>query len=60
MKIGPMYQAVIPDLISEGPCPATESENALLVWAPCSTIDDETLDKYINEAKEKYGYNVEQ
>ncbi|GFT54508.1 REST corepressor 3 [Nephila pilipes] len=60
MKVGQEYQADIPDLISEGPCPASENENALLVWAPCSTIDDETLDKYINEAKEKYGYNVEQ
>ncbi|GIY76203.1 hypothetical protein CDAR_401893 [Caerostris darwini] len=60
MKIGHEYQAVIPDLISEGPCPSTESEKALLVWAPCSNIDDEALDKYINEAKEKYGYNVEQ
>ncbi|GIY01422.1 hypothetical protein CEXT_427471 [Caerostris extrusa] len=65
MKIGHEYQAVIPDLISEGPCPSTESEKALLVWAPCSNIDDLSIsyfvvDKYINEAKEKYGYNVEQ
>ncbi|XP_054715198.1 REST corepressor 3-like [Uloborus diversus] len=60
MKVGPEYQAVIPDLVSTGPCPAYENENALLVWSPCPAIEDEKLDKYINEAKEKCGYNVEQ
>nr|XP_042902486.1 REST corepressor 3 isoform X2 [Parasteatoda tepidariorum] len=59
MKVGDEYQASIPALISSGPCPTTEVENALLVWAPCTTIDDERY-KYINEAKEKCGYNVEQ
>ncbi|XP_035232424.1 REST corepressor 3-like, partial [Stegodyphus dumicola] len=43
-----------------GPCPNYETEHALLVWAPSPNIDDEKLDKYINEAKEKSGYNVEQ
>ncbi|KAG8193388.1 hypothetical protein JTE90_012190 [Oedothorax gibbosus] len=60
MKVGIEYQAVIPDLISEGPCPASEPENALLVWAPCSNIDEDKMDKFIHEAKEKCGYNVEQ
>ncbi|GFW62981.1 hypothetical protein TNCV_4453291 [Trichonephila clavipes] len=30
------------------------------MWAPNPAIDDEILDKYITEAKDKFGYNVEQ
>lgn len=60
VKVGPEYQADIPNLISEGPCPVNVKESALLMWSPSSKIDEETLDKYITDAKEKFGYNVEQ
>ncbi|GFY78422.1 REST corepressor 3 [Trichonephila inaurata madagascariensis] len=60
VKIGPEYQAVIPDLISEAPCSSNVQEKALLMWAPNPAIDDEIMDKYITEAKDKFGYNVEQ
>jgi len=35
-------------------------DKALLVWSPAKDIPDNKLDDYIDLAKNRYGYNVEQ
>lgn len=60
VNIGPDFQADIPDLISEGPCPKSENENDRLIWAPNFAIDDKALKKYAEEVREKHGYSHEQ
>uniref|UniRef100_A0A665UML5 REST corepressor 1 n=1 Tax=Echeneis naucrates TaxID=173247 RepID=A0A665UML5_ECHNA len=55
MRVGPQYQAVVPDFDSEVAQAAQLRENlGMLVWIPSS------LDEYIAIAKEKHGYNMEQ
>lgn len=61
IRVGREYQAVIPPLVPVSErkldqCP----DRALLVWSPTNSIPDQSLDMYINIAKEKYGYNGEQ
>ncbi|XP_032090596.1 REST corepressor 1 isoform X4 [Thamnophis elegans] len=64
MRVGPQYQAVVPDF---DPVKLTkrsqerERENlGMLVWSPNQNISEAKLDEYIAIAKEKHGYNMEQ
>ncbi|XP_015686772.1 REST corepressor 1 isoform X3 [Protobothrops mucrosquamatus] len=62
MRVGPQYQAVVPDF---DPAKLTkrsqERENlGMLVWSPNQNISEAKLDEYIAIAKEKHGYNMEQ
>uniref|UniRef100_A0AAX7TMG9 REST corepressor 1 n=1 Tax=Astatotilapia calliptera TaxID=8154 RepID=A0AAX7TMG9_ASTCA len=55
MRVGPQYQAVVPDFDPDVARAAHLRENlGMLVWIPNS------LDEYIAIAKEKHGYNMEQ
>ncbi|KAM6462741.1 REST corepressor 1 isoform 2-T2 [Liasis olivaceus] len=62
MRVGPQYQAVVPDfdpakLVKR----SQERENlGMLVWSPNQNISEAKLDEYIAIAKEKHGYNMEQ
>lgn len=58
IRVGKDYQVVIPEMGT----PKTENYNdkALLVWSPAKDIPENKLDDYIELAKERYGYNVEQ
>ncbi|XP_066428529.1 REST corepressor 3-like [Eleutherodactylus coqui] len=38
----------------------SEEPQSVLLWSPDHNIPDETLDEYINVAKDTYGYNEEQ
>ncbi|XP_029900846.1 REST corepressor 1 [Myripristis murdjan] len=61
MRVGPQYQAVVPDYDPEVAQAAHDRENlGLLVWIPSSSVADTQLDEYIAIAKEKHGYNMEQ
>uniref|UniRef100_A0A3Q1JVQ5 REST corepressor 1 n=1 Tax=Anabas testudineus TaxID=64144 RepID=A0A3Q1JVQ5_ANATE len=64
MRVGPQYQAVVPDydpgkrLMAQA---AQLRENlGMLVWIPSSCLNQTQLDEYITIAKEKHGYNMEQ
>ncbi|KAM9069882.1 REST corepressor 1 [Sarcophilus harrisii] len=62
MRVGPQYQAVVPDFdpakISRR---SQERENlGMLVWSPNQNLSEAKLDEYIAIAKEKHGYNMEQ
>uniref|UniRef100_A0A3P9N9I3 REST corepressor 1 n=1 Tax=Poecilia reticulata TaxID=8081 RepID=A0A3P9N9I3_POERE len=55
MRVGPQYQAVVPDFDPDVAKAAHLRDNlGMLVWIPSS------LDEYIVIAKEKHGYNMEQ
>lgn len=61
MRVGDNYQAEIPQFIAYAPAPEYyEDEKAIRVWSPYNRIPDHILDEFINKAKEKYYYNVEQ
>nr|XP_057946216.1 REST corepressor 1-like [Doryrhamphus excisus]XP_057947001.1 REST corepressor 1-like [Doryrhamphus excisus] len=60
MRVGPQYQAVVPDFDPEvaRTCQLTDSVD-MLVWTPSSGVHNQ-LDEYITIAKDKHGYNMEQ
>ncbi|XP_057199682.1 REST corepressor 1 isoform X6 [Triplophysa rosa] len=61
MRVGPQYQAVVPDYDPEVAKASQERENlGMLVWFPNQSIPEAKLDEYIAIAKEKHGYNMEQ
>ncbi|XP_073725791.1 REST corepressor 1 [Misgurnus anguillicaudatus] len=61
MRVGPQYQAVVPDYDPEVAKASHERENlGMLVWFPNQSIPEAKLDEYIAIAKEKHGYNMEQ
>nr|DBA14541.1 TPA: hypothetical protein GDO54_005495 [Pyxicephalus adspersus] len=61
MRVGPQYQAVVPDFDPEVAKTCQERENlGMLVWSPNKNLSEAKLDEYISVAKEKHGYNMEQ
>lgn len=61
IRVGRDYQVSCPELIPEKDRnPEGLPEKALLVWSPTKDIPEKELEKYIQVAKEKYGYNGEQ
>ncbi|XP_028561240.2 REST corepressor 1 isoform X2 [Podarcis muralis] len=62
MRVGPQYQAVVPDFDPAKLAKRSqERENlGMLVWSPNQNISEAKLDEYIAIAKEKHGYNMEQ
>lgn len=59
MRVGEEYQALVPGLIIDKD-KYEPSHKALLVWSPNAHITDEKLDEYLQRAKDKHGYNMEQ
>lgn len=59
MRVGEEYQAVVPDVINEKD-KYEPSHKALLVWSPNVGVSDLKLDEYLQRAKDKHGYNMEQ
>ncbi|KAK2541243.1 Rcor1 [Columba guinea] len=62
MRVGPQYQAVVPDFDpAKLARRSQERENlGMLVWSPNQNLSEAKLDEYIAIAKEKHGYNMEQ
>ncbi|CAJ1074903.1 REST corepressor 1 isoform X2 [Xyrichtys novacula] len=61
MRVGPQYQAVVPDYDPDVAQAAHLRENlGMLVWIPSNSLNQTQLDEYIAIAKEKHGYNMEQ
>lgn len=61
MRVGPQYQAVVPDFDPDVAKAAHLRDNlGMLVWIPNSCLNQTQLDEYIAIAKEKHGYNMEQ
>nr|XP_046269879.1 REST corepressor 1 [Scatophagus argus] len=61
MRVGPQYQAVVPDFDPDVAQAAQLRENlGMLVWIPSSCLNQTQLDEYITIAKDKHGYNMEQ
>ncbi|KAM9355677.1 REST corepressor 1 isoform 2-T2 [Pholidichthys leucotaenia] len=61
MRVGPQYQAVVPDYDPDVARSAHLRNNlGMLVWIPNSCLNHTQLDEYITIAKEKHGYNMEQ
>ncbi|KAG5265730.1 hypothetical protein AALO_G00245750 [Alosa alosa] len=61
MRVGPQYQANVPDYDPEVAKASQERENlGMLVWFPNHNLAEAKLDEYIAIAKEKHGYNMEQ
>ncbi|XP_056151566.1 REST corepressor 1 [Lampris incognitus] len=61
MRVGPQYQAVVPEYDPEVAKAALDRDNlGMLVWIPSATLAENKLDEYITIAKEKHGYNMEQ
>ncbi|KAM7402831.1 hypothetical protein PAMA_003652 [Pampus argenteus] len=61
MRVGPQYQAVVPDFDPDVAQAAQLRANlGMLVWIPSSCLNQTQLDEYIAIAKEKHGYNMEQ
>ncbi|KAM3594983.1 uncharacterized protein V6R79_016441 [Siganus canaliculatus] len=61
MRVGPQYQAVVPDFDPVVAEAAQLTENlSMLVWIPSSSLSQTQLDEYISIAKERHGYNTEQ
>eukprot|EP00088_Acartia_fossae_P005578 TRINITY_DN1251_c0_g1_i10.p1 TRINITY_DN1251_c0_g1~~TRINITY_DN1251_c0_g1_i10.p1 ORF type:complete len:479 (-),score=95.51 TRINITY_DN1251_c0_g1_i10:1207-2643(-) len=61
IRVGREYQAVPPPCLPPADrrpdlCP----ERALLVWSPNHSITTKRLDEFVQVAKDKYSYNVEQ
>ncbi|XP_061781178.1 REST corepressor 1 isoform X1 [Nerophis lumbriciformis] len=63
MRVGPQYQALVPDFDPEvaRTCQQADSVDMsdMLVWTPSSNVHNQ-LDEYITIAKDKHGYNMEQ
>lgn len=58
MRVGNDFQVKVPAFD-----PDIKPENkadAILVWAPCPDLKDSKIDEYLQIAKEKHGYNMEQ
>ncbi|KAG5855888.1 hypothetical protein ANANG_G00001730 [Anguilla anguilla] len=61
MRVGPQYQASVPDYDPEVAKASQERENlGMLVWFPNQNLAEAKLDEYIAIAKERHGYNMEQ
>ncbi|XP_028252258.1 REST corepressor 1 isoform X2 [Parambassis ranga] len=61
MRVGPQYQAVVPDFDPDVAQAAQLRENmGMLVWIPYGGLNHTQLDEYVAIAKEKHGYNTEQ
>ncbi|XP_013877579.1 REST corepressor 1 [Austrofundulus limnaeus] len=61
MRVGPQYQAVVPDFDPDVAQAAQRRDNlGMLIWIPSSCLNQNQVDEYINIAKEKHGYNMEQ
>uniref|UniRef100_A0A8D2J5Y8 REST corepressor 1 n=1 Tax=Varanus komodoensis TaxID=61221 RepID=A0A8D2J5Y8_VARKO len=62
MRVGPQYQAVVPDFDPAKQAKRSQDRENLgmLVWSPNQNISEAKLDEYIAIAKEKHGYNMEQ
>ncbi|XP_038156831.1 REST corepressor 1 isoform X1 [Cyprinodon tularosa] len=61
MRVGPQYQAVVPEFDPDVAKAAHLRDNlGMLVWIPSSCLNQTQLDEYIAIAKEKHGYNMEQ
>ncbi|XP_053331571.1 REST corepressor 1 [Spea bombifrons] len=61
VRIGPQYQAVVPDYDPEVAKSCLLREDlGMLVWSPNPNLSEAKLDEYIAVAKEKHGYNMEQ
>ncbi|KAI1895018.1 hypothetical protein AGOR_G00101950 [Albula goreensis] len=61
MRVGPQYQATVPDYDPEVAKASQERENlGMLVWFPNQNLAEAKLDEYIAIAKERHGYNMEQ
>lgn len=61
MRVGPQYQAVVPDFDPEVAQAAQLRDNlGMLVWLPSNALNQIQLDEYVSIAKDKHGYNVEQ
>ena len=62
VRVGGSYQAVIPPVSEVKPKPASRDipEHAVLVWSPYNNLIDKELEDYLEIAKEKYNYNMEQ
>ncbi|XP_043998678.1 REST corepressor 1 [Gambusia affinis] len=61
MRVGPQYQAVVPDFDPDVAKAAHLRDNlGMLVWIPSSCLNQTQMDEYIAIAKEKHGYNMEQ
>ncbi|XP_036398121.1 REST corepressor 1 [Megalops cyprinoides] len=61
MRVGPQYQAAVPDYDPEVAKASQERENlGMLVWFPNQNLPEAKLDEYIAIAKERHGYNMEQ
>lgn len=61
MRVGPQYQAMVPDFDPDVAKAAQLRENlGMLVWIPSSCLNQTQLDEYVAIAKDKHGYNMEQ
>ncbi|KAM9341633.1 REST corepressor 1 isoform 2-T2 [Symphorus nematophorus] len=60
MRVGPQYQAVVPDFDPVAQAAQLRENLGMLVWIPSSCLNQTQLDEYIAIAKEKHGYNMEQ
>jgi len=61
IRVGREYQAVAPPFLPPSERrPDLCAERALLVWSPVHTISNKRLDEFVQVAKDKYSYNVEQ
>lgn len=61
MRVGPQYQAVVPDFDPDVAQAAQLRDNlGMLVWLPSDCLNQIQLDEYVSIAKDKHGYNVEQ
>ncbi|CAD7688522.1 unnamed protein product [Nyctereutes procyonoides] len=62
MRVGPQYQAVVPDFDPAKLARRSQERDNLgmLVWSPNQNLSEAKLDEYIAIAKEKHGYNMEQ
>uniref|UniRef100_A0A2I3GM85 REST corepressor 1 n=1 Tax=Nomascus leucogenys TaxID=61853 RepID=A0A2I3GM85_NOMLE len=61
-RVGPQYQAVVPDFDPAKLARRSQERDNLgmLVWSPNQNLSEAKLDEYIAIAKEKHGYNMEQ
>ncbi|XP_028362907.1 REST corepressor 1 isoform X1 [Phyllostomus discolor] len=62
MRVGPQYQAAVPDFDPAKLARRSQERDNLgmLVWSPNQNLSEAKLDEYIAIAKEKHGYNMEQ
>lgn len=60
--MGGPYQAVIPPVseVKQKPASRDIPDHAVLVWSPYNNLNEKDLENYLEIAKEKYNYNMEQ